>query len=236
VLAVEQARGERDRQRVHVENLRRLAIRSTASNEQLPSAEADLADREKRLGERLADLQRLIVVSPHAGIILEPPRRSTGETDLSLRQWQGSPLDPQNVGAFLETGALVCLVGDPARLEAVALVDQRDVDFVRAGQRVTLEIDLYPGEHMGGKVVELSPSRVDELPQELAARGDVPQSTDSMGRPAPLGKIYQARIQLETPHSPILIGTAGTARIHVAPRTPVARLARFIANTFRVGW
>jgi len=32
---------------------------------------------------------------------------------------------------YLDTGTLLCVVGDPARLEGILVVDQADVKFVR---------------------------------------------------------------------------------------------------------
>ena len=235
-LAVERALGERDLQRLHVEHLKRQAIRSTKAAEDIPAAEADLADRETRLDERRIDERRLTITAPCAGVVIAPPTHSTALQSAALDAWHGSPLDDRNRGAYLHTGTLVCLVGDPAKLEAVALVDQHDVDFVRPGERVALAADLYPGERFEGRVVELSPARVDELPKELSAIGELPQRTDATGQKVPLGKIYQVRIALDSPSAPLLIGAAGTASIHVAGRSLAARLARFVSSTFRVDW
>ncbi len=235
-MAVERARGERDLQRLHVEILKRRAIRSTKAAEELPAAEADLADREKRLDERRIDERRLTITAPRAGVVLAPPTHNTALSSAALEAWQGSPLDARNRGAYLHTGTLVCLVGDPAKLEAVALVDQYDVDFVRPGERVSLAADLYPGSRFEGRVVELSPARVDELPKELLSIGELPHRTDATGQKTPLGKIYQARIALDSPSAPLLIGAAGTASIHVAGRSLAARWARFVSSTFRLEW
>ena len=68
-----------------------------------------------------------------------PPKDQT-----RLAAWHGTPLDSQNRGCYLETGTLVCQVGDPSRLEAMLVIDQSAVAFVRAGQQVRLRIDQGP--------------------------------------------------------------------------------------------
>lgn len=235
-LAAQRARGECDRQRLHLENLRRQAIRSDAAAEAIPAAEAALADLEKRLEERVADEKRLSIHASRAGVLLAPPSQLAANDPMELEHWSGSPLEPRNVGANLATGTLLGLIGDPNRLEAVMLIDQQDVALVRQGQLVSLAVDLYPSRTFYGELTELSPSRVDELPRELVALADVPQREDSQGRAAPLGKIYQARVKLEKATAPLLAGAIGRARIHVAPQSLFTRLARFLSSTFRVEW
>jgi putative peptide zinc metalloprotease protein len=235
-LAAERALGERDRQSLHLKNLKSQAIRSSEAAEQIPAAEAALVDREEQLQQRLADVQRLKITALVDGVVLSPPTENESPETPGLPSWQGSPLDLHNRNAFLETGTPVCLIGDPKKLEGVAILDQQDVDLVAPAQRAALSLDLQPGKHFTGTLTEISPSRVDELPQELAEAKDLPQWTQSDGKPKPIEKVYQARIQLDDASAPLLSGATGTVKIYVRPRSIAATIARFLQSTFRVEW
>ena len=90
----------------------------------IPAAEQALADIEDRLRRRQEEKSRLTLTSPAAGTVLPPRRRHEPSVTGELPSWSGQPLDRANEGAFLETGTLFCLVGDPQSLEAVLLIDQ----------------------------------------------------------------------------------------------------------------
>jgi putative peptide zinc metalloprotease protein len=233
----ERALADRNLQRVRVQNLERQAIVSTDAADQIPSAKAALVDYEKRLEERTADLRRLSILAPCDGTVLSPPRLdalTTSPTDLS--EWRGSPLERINSGALLKTGTLLCLIGDPENTEALALVNQKDVELIRPGAATTLAINLYPGRTFSGKLVEISPSRVDELPQELQGAADLPQRETAAGVSVPLERIYQARILIEPGGTHLLAGSIGTAKIRTPSRSLAGRLVRFLQSTFRVRW
>ena len=236
MLAAERAFGERDRQRLHVKNLKSQAVQSSTAAEQIPAAESAFVDREEQLQQRLADVQRLKIAAPCDGLVIAPPAEKTSQETPGLKSWQGSPLDLHNKDAFLKTGTLVCLVGDPTKLEGVAIVNQQDVDLVAPNQIAALSLDLQPGRHFTGEITEISPSRVDELPQELSGADDLPQTTRSDGKKEPAERVYQARVRLDDPSAPLLMGTTGTVKIYVQPRSIAARIARFLQSTFRVEW
>jgi hypothetical protein len=115
-------------------------------------------------------------------------------------------------------------------------VNQRDVDLVAPKQIAVLSLDLQPGRHFAGEVTEISPSRVDELPQELSGADDLPQTTRSDGKREPAERLYQARVRLDDPSLPLLMGATGTVKIYVRPRSIAARIGRFLQSTFRVEW
>jgi putative peptide zinc metalloprotease protein len=235
-LATRRAQDECDRQRLHLQNLRRQAIRSDEAATAIPAAEAALADLEQRLTERQTDQRRLKIVAPRDGVLLAPPSQHAENNRHALPNWFGTPLEPRNVGANLTTGTLLGLVGNANDLEALLMVEQQDVALVRPGQTAAIEFNLFPGQRFHGEIVDLSPARVDELPQELIATATLPQQTDAQGRPTPLGKIYQARVKLNQSATPLLCGATGHARITIAPQTLFTRVVRFLSNTFRVRW
>jgi putative peptide zinc metalloprotease protein len=235
-LATERARSERDEQQLHVENLRRQAVGMPKAAEQIPAAEALLADLVQQLVKRQAEQDQLTVVARTSGTVLPPPAQFEKPDESTLPNWSGRPLDPRNASAQLETGTLVCLVGDPRQMEGVALVNQSDVELVRVGQQVSLVADLYPGERFAGKIVELSATNADELPHELMPRDKALFHTDRHGDHQLVGTWYLARVQLDPSAKPLLISTTGDARIYVVPQSLAHRMVRWLAATFRVKW
>ena len=75
--------------------------------------------------------------------MLPPPLGPAGTTatDSQLPTWSGSPFDPENLGATLQSGTKLCQIGDPRRLEARLVIDQGDIEFVAPGQRVEIMLD-----------------------------------------------------------------------------------------------
>lgn len=226
--------GERDRQLLRVENLKRRQGSEPQAAAQIPPAEALLADLEQRLRRRQLDAERLSLRAPVAGTILPPRLRpaTTGRGELAA--WTGTPLDPKNLGCHLEVGTMVCLVGDPRRLEALVIVDQADVEFVAPGQTVQILLDQSPGAPVPGTIIELAEIDLDQTPPELLPQGEIPTRRDPQGALRPVTTFYQARVALEPSSLPAISGEAGRARIAATPLSLGTRLWRTVRRTFGI--
>jgi putative peptide zinc metalloprotease protein len=233
-LEIKKLRGQRDQQRLRVRNLRRRQVQDDAAAAELPSAEEFLADLEGRLTRKEVDERRLILRSPIGGTVLPPPRRELERPVSSLSTWSGTPLEPHNRGCHLETGTLVCLVGDTNALEAILIIDQSEIEFVAPGQKVRIQLDQDPGEILTGVISELSEVELEVTPRELIAAGNIATRADDHGRPRPVSTSYQARVELDAQASSPLIGESGRARIEVAPLSLGRRLVRLLGRTFRM--
>jgi len=229
---IEELAGRRNQQELHVENLKnRRADPGVAV--QIPGAKEALADIEQRLHQRQQDQQRLVLTSPAEGTVVPgPSRRGQPFTPGRLDFWQGSPLDERNLGAYLDIGTLFCLVGDPERLQAVLVVDQSDIKFVRTGQRVRIQLDETPAAVLGGTIVEIGKTDVKVAPRELAGGSDLLVRVAEDGIPRPLETSYQARVSLDEYDRQLLIGTRGRAKILADPQSLGRRLYRFLRRTF----
>ena len=225
--------GQRNQQRLQLENLRlRLADDPHVAPE-IPAAEEALADVEERLRQRERDQQRLIPRAPAAGTVIPPPRQSDGRyTPGALHAWQGSPLDKENLGSHLDTGALFCLVGDPARLEAFLVIDQADMKFVRKGQRVRMQLDQMPGEILDGTIAELAKSDLKVAPRELSKESDLLIRVEKDGIARPAATSYQARVVLDQHDRQLLVGTRGRAKIVAEPQPLAQRVYRYLKRLF----
>jgi putative peptide zinc metalloprotease protein len=225
--------GQRNQQRLQLQNLRlRLAADSTVASE-IPPAEEALADTESRLRQRRGDQRRLILRSPTHGIVLPPPARlEPPYVERRLDDWLGTPLDERSLGAHLDTGTLICQVGNPEQLEATLLIGQADMRYVRQGQRVRLRIDELPGQVLGGTIEEVGNIELKTLPRELAVGNELAVHRDAEGQLRPTETTYQARVALDPHGAPLLTATRGRARVSVAPEPLLRRLWDLLGSTF----
>ncbi|MGE5194045.1 MAG: HlyD family efflux transporter periplasmic adaptor subunit, partial [Deltaproteobacteria bacterium] len=181
----------------------------------------------------LEDQRRLVVTAPAAGTVL-PARQKPRRYDAAeLATWSGRPLDTTNRGCFLETGTLLCQIGDPEKFEASLVLDQQDMEFVRSGQEVQIQLDQYPGRLLSGTIREIAEIDLKITPPELLPAGTLPTRPDDSGVYRPAGTVYQARVALQPADTPLLIGEAGRAKVRVPPLSLARRLSRYLSHTFR---
>lgn len=232
-LEIARLRGRRDQQKLHLENLKRRQAREPEAAAQIPTAAEALADLEDQLQKRLDDESRLVVAAPVSGTVLPGRRRIPSHSPGELESWSGLPLEPANRGCYLETGTLLCQIGDPARLEAALVLEQADVELVRAGQRVSIQLEQNPGRVLSGTIQEIAEIDLAVTPAELLPAGTIPTRADETGVPRPVETVYQARVSLPAADAPLVIGQAGRARVHAGSMSLARRLARFLNRTFR---
>ncbi len=175
-------RGERDRLRLRLANLKRRQIDSVEAGLTIPTAEEALADVEQRLHQRLADQQRLTLAAPGSGTVFPARRQHEPLADGDLPDWSGSPLDKENQGCYLETGTQFCVVGDPAHWEAVLLVDEDQVALVHLGQNVKVLLDQTPESILTGTITDIAKIDLQEAPPELIEHGGMPTRQDASGK------------------------------------------------------
>jgi putative peptide zinc metalloprotease protein len=223
---------DRDRQQLFLNNLETRRLQGVDDGSRVPAAQAALADVDARLAQLKRDAAELNLVAPVDGVILPAPSVPEEKTTDKLPHWFGTPLDERNLGSFLETGTLVCLIGQPDQFEGVLHVAQTDVELVQPGQLVRMQLDHMPGRIFEGEVTEIARLDADVMPRELAAAGDVPTRTDDRGVERPLDTWYQARVRFDgqPPHE--VARVHGTAKISVAPRSLGAQLTRYLKQTF----
>jgi putative peptide zinc metalloprotease protein len=208
-------------------------LQGTVSGAQIPAAKAALADSQERLAQLRHDANQLVIVAPISGTVLPPPNvpRKAVSSDM-LDRWSGTPLDEPNLGAYLDRGTLLCLVGDPNRFEAVLHVQQGDIDLVQPGQHVRMMLDHLPGQVVTGVVAEIARLDLKVMPRELSAAGDLPARTDERGMQHPLDTWYQARVQFDQDPQHLLARLHGRAKITVATQSLGRQWLRYLQQTF----
>jgi len=208
---------------------------SPSAGLRLQTVERAIESTRKLLRQRQEDKKRLRLVAQQAGAVLPPPevpQKPAAEGELP--HWYGTPLDPRNLGCYLEEGQLFCLVGDPTRLQAILIIPQEEVEFVSVGQRVSLRLDDLPGQEFPGVIEEISQIDLKVTPRHSSnkAQGEVPSKTDESGVERPLNISFQAKVYLDNPDGLVRLGFRGKAKIYARWQTLGQRAWRFVNRTF----
>ena len=234
---IEQLQGRVRVKQVAYESMKFMSQRDASLLDELDAAQTEWTAAAEDLKQREVDLPRLTVRAQAAGILLEPPRREPAAPDArELQRWSGSPLDRDNVGAYLDQKTLVArIVPDPSRMEAILAIDQADIEFVRAEQAVFLRVNQLPGESFASHTPTLSPTRMEELPRSLSSRfgGPLAGRRDATGREVPTSTCYLLSVPLENRGESVLDGATGYARIRAGTQSIGQRLWRTVCQTFR---
>lgn len=235
-LEIAQLRGDLQTQSLHLQNLERQQGSDSAAAAEIPTARKALADLQERLKRRTDDQKRLTLAAPRSGIVMPPRSQSPEVPQGQLPTWSDTPLEPRNIGAYLQTGTPFCLIGDPNHLEAIAMIDQTDVDFVRPGASVRIKLEELPDETLTGKVEAVAQIDMQVAPRELVDQGDLPSRTDPSGAVHPLQTFYQARISLDDLPLALRDRSAGRAKIAAPAQSLASRLGRWLEETFQFHW
>lgn len=219
-----------------VRSLMQQSFRDRNAAAQLPSAQETLNTAQDQLQQKLSDQRRLRLTAPEAGTVLPPtltPSRDRSEDNLP--PWSGTPLDRENLGAFLEQGVLFCQIGDPKKLEAVIIVDQGDRNLVLPGQTTEIMVEGFANKTIKGEISEISESELKVCPQRLSTKhgGELPTITDTKtGIERPMSTSYQASVPIDDAEGMYLLGLRGQARVNTRPISLGSRLWRLITHTF----
>jgi putative peptide zinc metalloprotease protein len=246
-IEIARLEGERKLRQLHVDHLERLRGIDHEANDQLPTARTALADSQRRLDERRKEAKRLTMTAPVDGFVISPPRRpspkSSAETEAShLPEWSGSLLDPNTVGAHVEPGTLVCLIGDPRKQTAVLLVNDTDIKRLAPGQKTRLRIDELPGRVIDGEVVEVARHKLDDIETLKTRQADLSPLLVGLVAPGETGAMYEVRVRFsqesrdksQEPELPLVIGGRGDAKVTAERITIGRQIYRYLAQTFRL--
>ncbi|MDX1962236.1 MAG: hypothetical protein SFX18_03720 [Pirellulales bacterium] len=228
---------------------------------QLPAIETALREKASALRQAQTEQERLTIKADQAGVLV-PPRgtwpknlglSSSGvpraaPTDHSL-EWQGLPLDQQNLGAWLragtDLGAVVAVSADDQRIKAElwGLIAESEVPLVQPGQAVQVMLAADPGKIFLGTVAEISHNPTRDPPPELVRRERAKFQTDVPSLAAnepfrnslaqPLIPHYYVRIELDAPAGELVYGQTGEARMNVGWQSLAERTRRWLVRLWR---
>lgn len=215
--------------RVHEANnsLAELAV----AEEKLHTIREQIADYEQRLAE-------LELVAPCSGYIVAPqanPEPKVDETRVQLATWVGTPLEPRNLGCFLDERTQVLSVAPDNKFQATLLIDQSDINDIKAGTEVDLKFDHLPETTRVGRVEKFSDEPLTFVPPLLSNKlgGQVPTTSDEQGRERLVSPAYQTTVVLEQDVPLLRTGMRGRARFLVSHRSAWEWIWRYLTTTFR---
>ena len=198
----------------------------------------EMRDAARKLYEqKKQELDRLSITAPAAGTIIPPPSRpqKAAAAPGRLRSWHGTPFDQKNLGAMLTPSDPICIVGDPADMQAVLVIDQAYIDLVQEGQavRVLLEADTRRAYDSQIESIAAVQMQAASRGSSTQAGGRLETKTDtSTGAVAPLSTSYQAAAPLGDAAGRLQVGMQGQARIYTGWQPLGRRLYRFLSKTF----
>jgi len=229
----------------HLENLLRIQAVDSQVGAMLPAEQQALEDARQRLALHQADHERLVIRSPIAGVVFASaedrrPRDELGGTGPGrLAPFDGSPLDPVNLGGYVEVGQPVGVIGDPEAWEANLVVHQADIADVRPGQRVTLRLDQVPVRVWTGTIAAIAKVTADEISPAMRQRLGIAQPQGTAPNTA-VEVRYQATVRADTeaildsqqawPDLPL--GATGWAKVDSEWQSLGGRLLRYLRRNF----
>jgi putative peptide zinc metalloprotease protein len=202
---------------------------------EIGSAEELLKTDREKLEKKREDRRKLVLTAPRGGVVLPAPGvKPQPDATGRLPAWSGNALDERNLGATFVEGTVLCMVGDAERFEAVMVVDQSEVEFVKRGQPVALKLDAFAWQTFTGSVAEIAETHIENGSERLSVKagGQVPTETDPSGREVPISTSYEAMMTLDDTDAVLTPGMRGTARIAVGTRTVGGWLLRLLWQTF----
>ena len=122
------------------------AALARGSPEALRLARMDLENQRGKLGDIERELQAARVLAPVEGIVMRPPPPSGGRTARALA-----------VGDTYGPGEALLSLGDVGGLQVNSRVDEVEVTRLRAGQKVRVTGDAFPGLVLDGVLKGVAP-------------------------------------------------------------------------------
>lgn len=231
---LEHQRAEVNKLTARLKHLEAQRGRNESLAARIPAVRDELNSAQQRLMQLVSEVGRLKIVSPASGWVLPVPNvpRELLPEEL-LPDWSGVPQDVTNLGATLHEQTPLCWVGDPNKLDALLLVNQDAVEFLKSGQSVRLQFASQPGRIRTGVIAEIASSRAETLPRELHI-AQLAAGHQTANRTEPAETSYTVRVRLTDDTGPAPLYSPGQARIACGTQSFSSRLWRLLRHTFSV--
>ena len=234
-LEIAELEGRVQQSESRLESLRRERFTDPSAALEIGTVQETLKTAVEQLERKQRSRAELVLMAPRDGVVLPAPAvPNRPDPGGRLSAWSGHALSERNLGASFTPGTVLCLVGDRQLFEAVMVVDQTEVEFVKRGQLVDLKLDAFPSRTFSGTVEQLAETHIETGSERLSVKagGGVPTKTDEAGRETPISTSYEALMTLDDPAGVFTPGMRGTARIKVGSRTVGQWLLRLLWQTF----
>ncbi|MDA0282340.1 MAG: hypothetical protein O3B13_08115 [Planctomycetota bacterium] len=222
-----------------------------AGNEgRMSLADQQIAVYSEQLDEIQQRLQELTIKAEVSGTIVEAPNVPEPSIETARKQlssWNGTPLNPKNLGATIDERTHLLSIAPGDRFQAIVLIDQGDIndlsqaefverleDSERKHQLIEMKFDHLASRTYQGHIKEVSKNPLDYVPEQLSNKlgGELPTVTDGQGRERLLSSVYQATVEIDQDTDLLRSGMRGRARFRVDERTAGQWLLRYLSQTF----
>jgi putative peptide zinc metalloprotease protein len=222
---------------IRKDQLDRNSLFDEKNNDRLKSQIKALESSIELLQQVRLKKAQLNVVALRDGMIIEPPSKPVSKAAIAEDQlpgWAGNPFAAVNSEAFFTEGDVLCVVGDPTKMEAIIVIDQSDIDLVKEGDEVELMLESARLNSVTGNITRISDSEMTESPENLALQsgGNLNTAQDETGKVRPISTSYQATVPIEAKHVPMRSSYRGKAKVHLEWKSLGWRLYRFCLKTF----
>jgi putative peptide zinc metalloprotease protein len=149
-----------------------------------------------------------------------------------------TPPREKDLGTLIEPGKSFCIIGDPKRLEAYAIVSHEDTALIKVGARARIKVHGHVGEIDESTVTKISELTVSEVPRALSNQmgGVVPTQPSGQGGASegqrPIVRSYAVTVSTPNPDARLVAGLRGTLRVDSEPRSLYWRIRRYVQQTF----
>ncbi len=202
----------------------------------IAESEAAFKTASRTYAQRHLDVGKLTITAPLDGYLLAPARREEKNTEGMLKLWEGIPLEQKNIGAWLDKKTVIGkMVPDMTRYKATLAVDQKDIEFVRADQRVELQLRQHPLKLYQAEIQKFVPIKMKETPSVLSSKngGDIISTVNEEGQQVPSSTTYMLTVPIEITDKIVIDGGTGVAKIYAGRQTVGRRIWRLLCHTFR---
>ncbi len=228
------SKGRYEQQNQLVETINRLLVSDPAAANELPAAEAMLAELKKQSETRKKRLDALQITAPCDGKLMAVARRpdhaptDSADAEFRLVNWSGYPTDMENKECFLQSGDELMSIAEVEDWDAELILDQSQVRRIEIGSEVKLICEAVPSSVLTGQVVEISRTRW--AMENDSQRQDDPRATKQI---APAATSYIVRVELPKSELTLATGTTVTCTINAGKLSIAGRVARILNGLFR---
>jgi putative peptide zinc metalloprotease protein len=218
------------------------SVRRNSSAEIL-ALESAIESLDQRVKWQREQIERLTVRAPADGTIFSPIHRSSKPADEMIDEtaqaWSGSPLSLENVGAWLDMGTLVGIIGHETKREAVLMVGQSQIQWVGAGQIVELLRNDFDVNQRRGIVRDVSYAGATEesigMSNQFSRAATVPRSSTDRVYRVLVEMVAEESVDVASSSGPAIpVRSVGLAKITVEPMSMHQRTHQLLREMFAV--
>lgn len=226
---------------LEMEYAAQLATVAAARTRQQATDHAVASERLAGLKERLADArgqqQQLLILAPVAGRIVAPEERLAHPDlgDQRLETWHATPLDPRNLGSWLDVRTVVAEIAPDSRWTAVLYLPQAYRNEVTIGDAVSLKINALPHLTIRGRLSFISAEHAEIVPSSLSNKfgGSLTTVTLPDQQEHLSDFAYRGEVVLDDHDLSLRTGLRGSARFLLSNHTAGWWISQTFRRTFR---